>query len=167
MIRVAPAAIAGFVALCTINVWLAVVITEEAGADRSVTITMPDYTPTFSVSADAVPGTKPLDAYRPILTEPIFLKTRQAYVAPPPAPPPAPPIIVAPVAPLDPGLLVAGVMINRDLKKAYLLNKADRNGTWVSEGESFSGWKVETVGRAGVKLQNGSRTLELELYPPR
>ena len=35
-------------------------------------------------------------------------------------------------------------------------------GTWVNEGETLMGWKVESV--SSTKLQQQDRTIELELY---
>ena len=48
-------------------------------------------------------------------------------------PKPAPPPIV------DPGLIVGGVIISGDVRKAYVYGKADSHGTWVSEGETLAG----------------------------
>jgi hypothetical protein len=97
------------------------------------------------------------------LRRPLFFKTRAPFVPRPPPPPPKP--TPAPVVQADPGLVLGGVVINRDLRKAYLLSKADPRGAWVSEGDNFMGWKIVSVERTGAKLQQSDRMLELQLYP--
>jgi hypothetical protein len=64
-------------------------------------------------------------------------------------------------------LVLGGVTIAGDLRKAYLFTQADPKGAWVSEGESFMGWKVEAVGSMSTKLQQQGRTIELDLYDRR
>jgi hypothetical protein len=56
-------------------------------------------------------------------------------------------------------------MITGGVRKAYLVKKADSQGTWASEGENLMGWKVHSVSAAGVTLQLQDRTVELLLYP--
>jgi hypothetical protein len=101
-------------------------------------------------------------------TQPVFFKTREPYVAPPPrpaaptpatAPKPPPPVVV------DPGLAVAGIIIGGGVRKAYIHGKADQQGGWVSEGEVLTGWKVQTIGPGAVELQQQDHTIELQLYP--
>ncbi len=67
---------------------------------------------------------------------------------------------------VDPGLAVGGVMIKGGLSKAYLFSKSGPDGTWVAEGETFQGWQLKSVDRAGVKLEQGGLSLDLQLYPP-
>ena len=55
-------------------------------------------------------------------------------------------------------------MINGEIKRAYLLQKSDRNGAWVSEGEDFVGWKVQSISTGGAKLERASHTIEVRLY---
>ena len=66
---------------------------------------------------------------------------------------------------LDPGFTVAGIIIGQGLRKAYIHGKSDPHGSWVSEGEALTGWKVQTIGPDGVKLQQQDRTIDLQLYP--
>jgi hypothetical protein len=66
-----------------------------------------------------------------------------------------------------PGFVMGGVTIARGIRNAYLLTRAGPGGAWVNEGEDFMGWKVESVGSTGTKLQQQGRTIELELYPQR
>ncbi|WP_316228466.1 hypothetical protein [Bradyrhizobium sp. SZCCHNR1039] len=112
-------------------------------------------------------GRKPLEAYAEILTHPVFFKSREPFVAPPPPPPTPPPQPPpqAPVAVVDPGLIVEGVMIKADLSRAFLLSRGGLNGSWVSEGQAFQGWQVKSIDRTGVKLEQSGRIIELQLYP--
>lgn len=162
--RVPPAAAMGFAALVALNAWLVSVVVQEATVDRSVSLAKTFGESTFSLAADAPPAVKSVDSYQAILSAPVFVKTRHPYAPPPPAPAP---VITTPPPPVDPGLKLAGVLIDRALKKAFLLSRTDSTGAWVGEGESFAGWKVESVEPAGVTLQNAGRVLELELYPQR
>jgi hypothetical protein len=77
-----------------------------------------------------------------------------------PAPVPAPVVV-------DPGLVLGGVIIAPDVKKAYLFSKADSRGTWASEGENFMGWTVQSIDAASATLLQANRTIDLQLYPPR
>ena len=104
----------------------------------------------------------------PTLAKPVFLKTRAPYVPPPPAPPPAPkPVVAPPQAPVDPGLALGGVVIIEDARKAYIFNRADSRGAWLSEGATILGWQVESIDALTARLQQAGRTIELELYPKR
>jgi hypothetical protein len=57
-------------------------------------------------------------------------------------------------------------MIKSGLSKAYLFSKAGSGGAWAGEGETFQGWKVKSVSRTGVKLEQTGRWVDLSLYPP-
>ncbi len=104
------------------------------------------------------------DAYTEIVARPVFSKSREPFVPPPPAPP-------LPVAPqqavtADPGLIVGGIMITTRESKAYLLNKAGGGvGSWVDEEGMFQGWKVKTIDASGVRIEQVGRVIELQLYP--
>jgi hypothetical protein len=65
----------------------------------------------------------------------------------------------------DPGLILGGVMTNDRLRKAYLVTKTNSAGSWVGEGESFMGWKIQSVDATSARLQQQDRTIELQLYP--
>jgi hypothetical protein len=107
---------------------------------------------------------KPLAALSQILAHPVFFKTRTPYV---PAPPPlsanarANPAVMTP----DPLLMVTGIVIKDRLKKAYVLNQNEAQGTWVTEGETVLGWTVETIYPKGIALKQSNRTIEFSLYP--
>jgi hypothetical protein len=162
--RLPPLAVFGLLVLGGMNVWLLSVLVEGNA--------LGDHVPTGTIGSalvipgpgSAVPTARPIGAYNRILAQPVFLKTRAPFVAPPPPPPPAP---AAPApANIDPGLVLAGITLTSSVRKAYLLNKADSQGTWLGEGESFRGWKVQSIDSTSAKLQQQSRTIELHLYPP-
>lgn len=107
-----------------------------------------------------VAGRQPLETYAEILAHPVFQKSREPFVRPPPAPP-----MIAPAA-TDPGLLVGGVMINRGTSKAYLLSRVGGGaGAWINENETFQGWRVTSIDSSGVRIEQAGRTIELQLYP--
>lgn len=96
------------------------------------------------------------------LAVPAFFKSRAPYVAPAPTAVAAP--VVAPVAP-PPTVTIAGIVIDKRVKKALLLSPPDNNGTWLSEGDQVMGWKVETITAAGVTLRQNSSKLDIRMYP--
>lgn len=108
-----------------------------------------------------VPG-KQIAALGRTLATPAFFKSRAPYVPPAPAAVP-----IAPVAPVasPPTVTVAGIVIDKRVKKALVLSPADNNGTWLSEGDQVMGWKVEAITAAGVTLRQNSSKLDLRMYP--
>ena len=44
-------------------------------------------------------------------------------------------------------------MVNGTIKKAYLLQKTDKSGAWVDEGDDFVGWRVQSITTDAAKLQ--------------
>jgi hypothetical protein len=165
--RISPLAAAGLLALGAVDVWLAAIIAGDIGADDQTASLSVQSTLKLPPPTDAAPSGKPIDAYGEILAHPIFYRTREPFVPPPPvppkpvSPPPAPP---APVI-TDPGMVVAGIMIDRGIRKAYLFNKTDPRGSWVSQGETVNGWTLQAVDRTSIKLQQQTRIIELQLYP--
>ena len=133
--------------------------------DQELT-TNPRWSPNISRTALEVPSPKAVSGHEDVLARPVFFKSRQPYVPPPPVPPPAPKVQPsAPAVPLDPGLVLAGVMIEGAVKKAFVVNRADSQGAWVAEGEAVAGWQVLSITAADAKLQNAGRTILLDLYP--
>jgi hypothetical protein len=137
---------------------------EEVGVQAPPASVAPS--PHLSESASELPAVKPTRAYTETLAHPVFSKTRAPYVPPPPTPPAAPKTIEPPL-PVDPGMAVGGVVLDGVLRKAYLFKKGGATGSWVSEGETFMGWKVESIEPGSAKLQQAGRTLELHLYEQR
>jgi hypothetical protein len=105
------------------------------------------------------------NAYQQALAHPIFFKTRLTFAPPPPPPPPPVSRPAPPPAPAaDPGLAVGGVVINGEVKNAYVFRKADHSGSWLAEGEEIMGWKVHSIDNGGAKLRKDDRNIELQLY---
>lgn len=65
-----------------------------------------------------------------------------------------------------PDLQLIGVAINGATRQALLRAPGDGED-WVREGDSFGGWRLESVDAERVVLGSGERTHELRLYPPR
>jgi hypothetical protein len=78
----------------------------------------------MSASQLSLPKAKPVTDYGETLARPVFFKSRAPYAAPPPPPPPPKPPATAPPAPVDPGLVLGGVVVLEGAKKAYIFNKA-------------------------------------------
>ena len=161
-VRIAPLVAAGLLSLGAIDVWLLVVVVENLTQSDQVALAQVEWTPRLATSTDGVLRAIPIDDYKETLTHPIFFKTREPYVPPPSVMPK--PIVAPPPVIVDPGLVLGGVMILRNVKKAYLFSKADQRGTWVSQGEAITGWKLQSVDRTSIKLQQQDRIIELQLY---
>jgi hypothetical protein len=167
-IRITPLAAMGLVALAGVNLWLLTIILVGATDDAPASVSTPVWDAKLSSSGRDDAAAKPIGAYRETLAQPVFFKTREPYVPPPPRPvaPATPAVLQKPAPPIvDPGFTVAGIIIGQGVRKAFIHGKADAHGSWVSEGESLTGWKVQAIDAAGVRLLQQERTIELELYP--
>jgi hypothetical protein len=165
--RIAPLALAGVVGLACLNAWLlaAALETPAPEPEMKAPVSTTDRAASPSASELDPPKTKPLAAYGQTVAKPVFFKSRAPYVPPPPPPPPAPPRPAAVPPPADPGLVLGGVVIIDDARKAYIFNKADSRGAWLGEGETILGWKVEAIDAMTARLQQAGRSVQLELYP--
>jgi hypothetical protein len=161
-IRIPPLVVAGLLALGAADVWLVTVALEDIAPSDRVTTAPAEWTPKFSTSTDGILKPVPVDGYTETLAHPVFFKTREPFVPPPPVVPR--PVVIPPPVFVDPGLVLGGVMILPNVRKAYLVSKADQRGTWVSQGEAITGWKVQSVDRTSIKLQQQDRIIELQLY---
>ena len=165
-LRLSPLALLGLLAVGCTDIWLLTVAVGMFARDDEIPSANFEWSPRLSAPGSGMPDAKPITAYHEIAARPVFFKTRAPFVPPPPPPPPAQAAIPRPPPP-DPGLVLGGVTIARGIRKAYLMSRAGPGGTWVNEGESFMGWKVESVGSTSTKLQQQDRSIELELYPQR
>lgn len=167
--RIAPLALAGLVALGALNAWLLTIVTaEHAPEQETAAPAATKWSPRLPFSEVQPPGPKAISSYSRTLAAPLFFKSRQPYVPPPPAPKSQPkPVAASPAAPVDPGLVLGGVVIADGVKKAYLFSKADPKGVWLSEGEAIAGWKLEAIDTISARLQQADRSIELQLYPER
>jgi hypothetical protein len=169
-LRVAPLAHAGLVGLACLNAALLALTLGPPAPEAEVkaAIATAKQPPGSPKSDLGPPKRKPITAYGETLARPVFFKSRAPYVPPPPAPPPPPkPVAAPPPAPVDPGLVLGGVVIWEETKKAYIFNKADSRGAWLSEGETILGWRVESIDVLTARLQQAGRAIELQLYPKR
>ncbi len=168
--RIAPLAAAALLGLGGIDAVLLGVIVEGFIRDDRAPSAKVEWRPRLSGAGDGAPDIKPINAYQQTIARPIFFKTREPFVPPPPVPappPPAPPkVVVAPPLVVDPGFVLGGVIIAREVRKAYLLTRTDPRGAWVTEGDDIGGWKVESIDGGGAKLQKDNRTIEVLLYAP-
>ncbi|HXO69416.1 MAG TPA: hypothetical protein VN838_10680 [Bradyrhizobium sp.] len=164
-LRIAPLGAVGLLIVLGLNVWLLTAIAVEIGSDDPAASTKADWNPGLSTSVGNAADRRPIGAYTQILAHPVFFKSREPYVPPPPPPPP---VAIAPPPPMvvDPGLVLGGVMIKKDVRKAYLFGRAGASGAWTSEGDEFQGWRVKSITRIGVKLEQNGRSIDLQLYPP-
>jgi hypothetical protein len=167
-LRVAPLALAGVLGLGCLNVWLLAMVLETSEPDAKAPLAETKPAATSAASQGGLPPSPSIAAYNQTLAKPVFFKSRAPYVPPPPAPPPsAKPVSAPPPAPVDPGLVLGGVIVVEKAKRAYIFNKVDLRGGWFSEGETMLGWKIETIDAAAVRLRQGDRSIELQLYPKR
>jgi hypothetical protein len=164
--RIAPLAAAGLLMVLGINAWLLTAIATDIVSDDPSVTDKVEWKLNLSASDGDVAARKPIEAYKQILAHPVFFKSREPYVLAPPPPPPA--MVIATSAPMvvDPGLILGGVMIKKDVRKAYLFVRTGPSGAWTSEGDEFQGWQVKSITRTGVKLEQNGRSMDLQLYPP-
>ena len=161
--RIAPLRAAGLVIVLGVNAGLLASVMTQVTSDSLAAVDKVAWNANLSGSVANAANRKPIEGYGRILARPVFFKSREPFVPVPPTPPvvpaPPPPVIV------DPGLVVGGVMIKNGLSKAYLFSNAGSGGAWASEGEMFQGWKVTSVARTGVTLEQSGRSIDLQLYP--
>jgi len=162
--RMAPLGAIGLLIVVGINAWLLTAILTEIWSDNPAATGKADWRVSLPASAGSIANRKPLEAYRQILAQPVFFKSREPFVAAPPPPPPAVKPVPAPVA-VDPGLVLGGVMIKNDIRKAYVFSRASTTGAWIGEGSDFMGWQLKSINATGAKLEQNGRLLELQLYP--
>jgi hypothetical protein len=167
MVRgVAPLTAIALLILGGSSILLVGLTVAEILQDNDVSTPKIGWAPKLSTSAERLTSVTPFNAYQQTTAHSIFFKTRQPFVPPPPPPPPPPLARPSPPPPpvVDPGLAVGGVMISGSAKKAYVVRKADRAGSWLAEGEEIMGWKVQSIDSGGAKLQKDDRNIELPLY---
>lgn len=165
--RMAPLTATGLLALAAVNAWLLTILMRDPEPRAQDPVVDVASSTNLSEISGGPLATRPTAAYRETLAHPVFYKGREPFVPPPPPPPPAAATPTAPPPPADPGIALGGVAIDSVLRKAYLFNKANPQGTWVSQGEIFMGWTVQAIDATSTKLRQSDRTLELQLYERR
>jgi hypothetical protein len=161
-LKISPLALIGLLALCGLNAWLLTVVLAEFAPAIPVSPQSSGLTGKPTAANPAPITQKPIGSYSKTLAQPVFFRSRSPYIPPPPAP--VVQNIPAPAPVVNPGLSVAGVIINDKLRKAYLLKPSEPQGTWVAEGENILGWTVQSVKPTGITLAQSNRTIDLELY---
>lgn len=159
---ISPIEAASLLLLMGIDLWLLKIVAIEILSEDPSVADKVEWNANLAASSQGPAKQKPIDAYREIVAHPVFSKSREPFVPPPPPPPVA---VAPPPAPVDPGLVLGGVMIKHDFKKAYVFSRAGTNGAWIKEGEDFMGWKVVSIGKGGAKLEQMGRSIDLSLYP--
>jgi hypothetical protein len=160
--RTPPLVFFGLALLAVANAWFLITAAQQTMLEDQVSAEGSGWTPRLPSLEDARTQTTATVSHQEILVRPIFSRSRAPFVPPaPPAPKPAPP----PAAFTDPGFVLGGVMVNGTIKKAYLLQKTDKSGAWVDEGDDFVGWRVQSITTDAAKLQKETHVIEVLLYP--
>jgi hypothetical protein len=161
-LKITPLALISQLALGGLSAWLLTLVFAQF-APAVPASPQPPSQAGKQVAANPAPiAQKAIGSYGKTLAQPVFFRTRSPYVPPPPAP--VAQSVQAPVPILNPGLSVAGVIINDKLRKAYLLQQSQPVGTWVAEGENILGWTLQSVTPTGITLTQNNRTIDLDLY---
>lgn len=162
--RISPPTVIGLLLLGGVNVWLLALISREVQLSGSVVSETIEWTPKLRTVDQGDQKKAKVDNYKHVIERPVFFKTREPFVLPPPAPPtvvrvaPAPPII-------DPGFVITGIMIVESIKRVYMSSRGNGAGVWASEGDNIGGWKIVSVNRNSAKLEQNGRVLEVSLFP--
>ena len=160
--RTPPLVFFGLALLAAANALFLIMAAQQTMFEDQVAAEEPGWSPRLPSLEDARTQTTATASHQEILARPIFSRSRAPYMPPaPPAPKSAPP----PVAFTDPGFVLGGVMVNGTIKKAYLLQKTDKSGAWVDEGDDFVGWRVQSITTDAAKLQKETHVIEVLLYP--
>ena len=160
--RTPPLFFFGLALLAAANAWFLIIAGQQTMLEDQVAGDEPGWSPRLPSLEGVRTQITAKVSYQEILAHPVFSRSRAPYVPPaPPAPKSAPP----PVAYTDPGFVLGGVMVNGTIKKAYLLQKTDKSGAWVGEGDDFIGWRVQSITTDAAKLQKETHVIEVLLYP--
>jgi hypothetical protein len=164
--RIAPLGAIGLLMAVGINALLLTSVATQIASDGPAVSDKVEWKPNLSASTGGVANRRPIETYREILARPVFFRSREPYVTPPPPPPPPPVTVIAPPpVVIDPGLVLGGVMIKNDIKKAYVFSRAGGGGAWAAEGDEYMGWKIKSIDKSGAKLEQMGRAIDLQLYP--
>lgn len=164
-LALSPLAGSALVALAVVNFGVAVCLVQAIVAGTELNVGIPQGKPTAATQRErSALAPKPLRAYLATLSRPVFFKTRQLYIPPPP---PAPEKVEpAPVALAHPELTLSGIIIAAGAKRAYLVPKENPGGgSWIGEGEEIQGWQVNAISDSSVALQRSDRIIYLLMYP--
>lgn len=122
-----------------------------------------------------IPAVPPIEAAPEIATDaftrPMFHRDREPGPdkAPPasatdPSDPSVPPSDNEPGAPGDASaILVKGIIIGVNGARAGLLTPTSGSLVWVKSGDTFDGWKVESINASRVRISNGDEVVEIKI----
>jgi hypothetical protein len=165
-LRASPLALGGIAVLAASNIWLLLItIGQIVTDDKAVAADEASWVPRLAKFDTAETQATPAAAHQDILAHPLFSRSRAPFVPAPPPPPKA--TQQQPAVFTDPALVLGGVILNGETKKAYLSQKSSHDSAWVGEGENFAGWKVQSITVDGTTLQKDNHTIEVRLYPDR
>lgn len=163
--RIPPAALVGLGCLIVFDAGLALVLTRDAMLGHPAGTDLPVWEQQLPTISEGGSAQVTVRRYRETLARPVFSKARSPYRPEPPRrQSPAIKSVAKPRPMVDAGITMAGVILSGGARKAYLLNRNGRHGVWVSEGDTISGWKVQSVDHASVTLKQNDRTIEVLLY---
>lgn len=60
-------------------------------------------------------------------------------------------------------ITVKGIIINGNGARAALQSSGSTELTWVRRGDTFDGWKVDSIGASGVRISNGDEVVEVKV----
>jgi hypothetical protein len=163
-LRISPLGKAGLFIVLGVNVSLLATIATEVDSDGQKEVDSARWNPSLSLSSANATARRPIESYKEIVARPLFFKSREPFVPPPPPPPQSlTPTSPTPVS--DPGLILGGIMINNNVRKAFVASKSGSSGSWAQEGDEFMGWQIRSIDRLGAKLEQKGRSIDLRLYP--
>jgi hypothetical protein len=165
-IRATPLGLTGLTLLGLVNAWLVAAVVADVVPDDEDHENIAEIVTPAKLEG-SLDGASTSKAYDQILSRPIFFKSREPFIPPPPdATTSQSKANSAPVF-ADPGLVLGGVMISQTNRQAYLFQKSKPDGSWIREGEDFLGWKLEFLDQGDARLQKDGHTIDLHLYPIR
>jgi hypothetical protein len=60
-------------------------------------------------------------------------------------------------------IAVKGIIINGNGARAALQSSGSTELTWVRRGDTFDGWKVDSIGANSVRISNGDEVVEVKV----
>lgn len=158
--RATPWTTAVLVTLCT-GLGLAVTLELSGGLSLAPEVTaaapvpsQPDWSP--EPFAFEPPSAERLDD---ITARPLFSPSRRPFVATKAEQP------VAVAARSLPALQLIGVLVTEQQRAALMQPEGAAEPSWVREGASMGGWRVETIEQSRVHLRANDRVTTVELRP--
>jgi hypothetical protein len=99
-----------------------------------------------------------------VLARPLFSSSRRPFLPPPPVVQQNAEASTLP-APASPDLVVDGIWLQGNVKRAHLKRSGDDPGEWRLVGDIQDGWRVTAITASNVTLMLDGQSVTLELYP--